>query len=222
MLSFSAALTIDACLKCFADQPPTATNAPTKQRTGIRAILAQILRIGVLVAVCGFALLSAARTRALVRNFNAPFEVYGSLPPNAAKVCVGKEWYRFPSSFFLPPNAGPLLWIRGGFEGQLPQPYGEWPDGLSRTPLRMNDRNQDEPTRYVRLDECDYVVDLDLTGQAEASVVQDTGVWQKVHCSSFLDSGNSPAFSRALHIPGFSENRNKYADYCLMQRKAVG
>lgn len=41
-------------------------------------------------------------------------------PEAQATVCVAKEWYRFPSSFFLPPNTE-LLFLRSGFEGQLPQ-----------------------------------------------------------------------------------------------------
>ncbi|XP_070296159.1 alpha-1,2-mannosyltransferase ALG9-like isoform X1 [Salvelinus sp. IW2-2015] len=37
-------------------------------------------------------------------------------------VCVGKEWYRFPSSFLLP-NNWQLQFIQSEFRGQLPQPY---------------------------------------------------------------------------------------------------
>ena len=36
----------------------------------------------------------------------------------------------------------------------------------------MNDMNADEPSRYASLNVCKYVVDLDLEGQAEKSVVQ--------------------------------------------------
>ena len=34
-------------------------------------------------------------------------------------VCVGKEWYRFGSSFFLPQHAR-LAFVRSHFKGQLP------------------------------------------------------------------------------------------------------
>ena len=52
-----------------------------------------------------------------ISGYHAPMEVYGELykassdpsvhrlaPDKNVNVCVGKEWYRFPSSFFLPSN----------------------------------------------------------------------------------------------------------------------
>ena len=36
-------------------------------------------------------------------------------------VCVGKEWYRFGSSFFLPSERVHLQFIKSGFDGLLPQ-----------------------------------------------------------------------------------------------------
>ena len=39
-------------------------------------------------------------------DYHAPLVVYGHVSrhpsPGGARVCVGKEWYRFSSSFFLP------------------------------------------------------------------------------------------------------------------------
>lgn len=43
-------------------------------------------------------------------GYHAPLDVYGELSRQAQEyniqkpvnLCVGKEWYRFPSSFFLP------------------------------------------------------------------------------------------------------------------------
>ena len=49
------------------------------------------------------------------------------------------------------PGAGPLLWLRAGFGGQLPQPFAEWPRGLSALPAHMNGRNREEPSRYSEL-----------------------------------------------------------------------
>jgi alpha-1,2-mannosyltransferase len=56
-------------------------------------------------------------------NYAAPLQVYGdlsssllALPSNAspAIVCVGKEWYRFPSSFFLPEERFRLSFVHDG------------------------------------------------------------------------------------------------------------
>ena len=35
-------------------------------------------------------------------------------------VCVGDEWYRYPSSFFLPGSAYRLQFVKSGFDGMLP------------------------------------------------------------------------------------------------------
>ena len=38
-------------------------------------------------------------------------------------VCVGDEWYRFPSSFHLPGPQYRLQFVRSGFTGLLPRPF---------------------------------------------------------------------------------------------------
>jgi alpha-1,2-mannosyltransferase len=96
-----------------------------------------------------------------------------------ARVCVGKEWYRFPTSYFLPERTreavapfpmgrghtpgGPaeLAFIRNNFTGLLPQPYLAV-DGTSAPRTGFNDENRDESDRYVDVASCDYVVDLRL------------------------------------------------------------
>ena len=47
----------------------------------------------------------------------------GQLKPaqHTTQVCVGKEWHRFPSSFFLPDNSFRLAFLRSEFRGQLPK-----------------------------------------------------------------------------------------------------
>jgi alpha-1,2-mannosyltransferase len=79
-----------------------------------------------------FLLLSLSRAVALHIGYGAPMDVYKSLNshqilsfteqfPEVAEVnvCVGKEWHRFPSSFFLPNNKSvlfaTLLHIRSTF-----------------------------------------------------------------------------------------------------------
>lgn len=100
---------------------------------------------------------------------------YGQLPTQAAvRVCVGKEWYRFPSAFFLPDSvrdglrvgraehqgAAELAFIKSAFGGQLPQPF--LPGGTNVTRTGFNDMNAEEVDRYVPLATCDYVVDFEL------------------------------------------------------------
>jgi hypothetical protein len=40
-------------------------------------------------------------------------------------VCIGDEWHRFPSSFFLPGPAYRLQFVKSGFDGLLPRPFSQ-------------------------------------------------------------------------------------------------
>ena len=78
------------------------------------------------------------------------------------RVCVGKEWHRFPNSFFLPDSKRwELHFIESEFRGQLPKQYSKVPDATRIIPLDMNDRNLEEPTRYLNKSLCHFLVDSD-------------------------------------------------------------
>ena len=66
--------------------------------------------------------------------------------------CVGREWYRFPASFYLP-STSRLGFIRSGFGGILPRGFLESESGDRRgarvIPPAMNDENREEEERYV-------------------------------------------------------------------------
>jgi alpha-1,2-mannosyltransferase len=52
------------------------------------------------------------------------FQAYTSdFGSQSVNVCVGKEWHRYPSSFFLPDNNWNLKFIKSEFSGQLPAPF---------------------------------------------------------------------------------------------------
>ncbi len=61
-------------------------------------------------------------------------------------LCLGKEWYRYPSEFFLPDQKWRLRFLKSEFKGQLPQPFG---NNTYDIPKNMNDMNREEPSRYV-------------------------------------------------------------------------
>lgn len=93
--------------------------------------------------VFGFAAVSAARVGCVVHGFGAPLALYGRLsraelsgPAGNATVCVGKEWYRFASSFFLPTAATRLRFVKSGFDGLLPQVSGAEAVGRRRSRRR--------------------------------------------------------------------------------------
>ena len=162
--------------------------------------------------VAVIAALSAARIAALILYYGAPLHVYaelgrrvegaasnpfsdatsiaGTLNPFADKaVCVGKEWYRFPSHFFLP-SPSPytnttqtfhLQYLPSSFKGLLPGHYhpsastssslhSMWFDRVESTrliPPHQNAGNREEVSRYVEIGGCDWIVDLVLEGQKE-------------------------------------------------------
>ena len=75
-----------------------------------------------------FGILSLSRVIALYENYHAPIGVWtyvANIPGtsstterNQFSVCVGKEWYRYPSSFFLPNTNWNLKYIQSEFKGR--------------------------------------------------------------------------------------------------------
>lgn len=93
-------------------------------------------------------------------GYHAPLNVYTQLSSSQVltmvqpiysdlNVCVGKEWYRFPNSFYLPTPKWHLHFVRSEFRGQLPQPYSPHNNATWVVPDHMNDMNLEEPSRYV-------------------------------------------------------------------------
>jgi hypothetical protein len=93
--------------------------------------------------------------------YSAPLNVYKPLfDPTVARpgdtVCLGKEWYRFASSFNLPQGVH-AKFIKSEFSGLLPGEFSEANIGLGLfpgtwlVPAGMNDENIEDPGKYVRL-----------------------------------------------------------------------
>ncbi|XP_050048305.2 alpha-1,2-mannosyltransferase ALG9 [Dermacentor andersoni] len=179
-------------------------------------------------------LLSVSRTVALYRNFRAPMEIYMELGPLASlgadshgsqgdivpsTLCVGKEWYRFPSSFFLPQN-WELSFIESEFRGQLPKPYASGANGTRIIPTDMNDANREEQSRYVNPTVCDYLVDTDghdvTDREPDYSSSPD---WEVITSVKFLDSKRSPVYARTFYVPFVTEQQCVYVNYYLLKRK---
>lgn len=64
-------------------------------------------------------------------------------------VCVGSEWHRFPSSFFIPDYVGQVRWIDDGFRGLLPFPFNSTLGGSSAAPPYFNNKNKASDEQYV-------------------------------------------------------------------------
>ena len=196
----------------------------------------RVHRFVVTAAITLSATLSTMRAAGQVTYFGAPLRLYGELAAELARapapagsarpspmpaplsVCTGNEWYRFPSSFFLPAGVT-LSFVRDGFRGQLPAPYASpWPDGSRLVPKHFNGLNLEEPSRYIPMERCDVLVDLlPIAGSDDASsraaLQRGLVIWRTAR---FLDAARSPAWSRALYVPWLSERRNAYAQYALL------
>lgn len=122
-------------------------------RIPVKAKFAVIIS-GVLVALN----LGLLRVVGVTTAYNAPLKVFNDLEKaNMTNpgdfVCIGKEWYRFPSSFFLPDGLR-AKFVKSEFDGLLPGEFSEskgsgpYP-GTWMIPTGMNDMNQEDPLKYV-------------------------------------------------------------------------
>jgi alpha-1,2-mannosyltransferase len=196
-------------------------------RTKRRAIAALIIA----VAVTGTSIISGARITSMVHNYGAPLQVYAKLeqvlphqpPQQQTNVCVGKEWYRFPSSFFLPEHANARLqFLKSNFDGLLPKQFAPLPQGTYVPPTHMNEDNREEPSRYVHVDDCDAIVDLELLEHQEEqhySLMVNDG-WRVAAYRWFLDAPRSnDAIGRAFYVPGRSNRVNQYKKYVVVVKE---
>nr|XP_055161670.1 alpha-1,2-mannosyltransferase ALG9 isoform X4 [Nyctereutes procyonoides] len=149
-----------------------------------------------------FGLLSFSRSVALFKGYHGPLDLYPEFYRIATdptihtvpegrpvNVCVGKEWYRFPSSFLLPDN-WQLQFITSEFRGQLPKPFAEGPLATRIVPIDMNDQNLEEPSRYIDISKCHYLVDLDTMGETprEPKYSSNREEWISLAYRPFLDA----------------------------------
>jgi alpha-1,2-mannosyltransferase len=95
----------------------------------------------------------------IVTAYSAPLRVFNALQ-NVGQtspgdtLCLGKEWYRFPSSYFLP-NGMKAKFVKSAFDGLLPGEFHEGKTGFGvwsgtwLIPLGMNDENREDMSKYV-------------------------------------------------------------------------
>ena len=187
--------------------------------------------LGIFALVSGTALLSLSRTVALISHYGAPISIYRALPAapettlssssKTINVCVGAEWHRFPSSFFLPGPTHRIQFIKSGFDGLLPRAFDDAQGGTRAAPPQLNDENKSEPDNYwTSSEKCDYAVTLrDGNGWLDGGVLGAESTWKVVATQPFLDAGQSPALTRAFYIPRLSPLKNKWLSYELLKRK---
>jgi alpha-1,2-mannosyltransferase len=169
-------------------------------------------------------LLSMSRTLALSNYYTAPLYVYSQLQhqPDVVDsvICTCGEWYRFPSSFYLPTTIRSFGFVASSFEGQLPQPFtqaGSGPFGTNE----FNNQNQPQAASYTSIDDCDYLIDLWTSDDCR----ENDSIWRPIAQGSFLDADRTTStLHRILYVPYLHEQEEiahggvQYVDYVLYQK----
>ncbi|BDD64327.1 hypothetical protein MAP00_009155 [Monascus purpureus] len=170
----------------------------------------------------------------MVTAYNAPLKVFEPLEQLEASgsLCLGKEWYRFPSSFFLPDGMR-AKFIRSEFRGLLP---GEFPEAISYlsrvestslVPPGMNDLNEEDTGKYIDISQCSFLVDsyfpASVATEREPHYVLDELHWEKVSCRKFLDASRTGLLGRLIWIPDLpiipDRFHRKWGEYCLLRKR---
>jgi alpha-1,2-mannosyltransferase len=181
--------------------------------------------------------LGMLRTIGTFTAYSAPLSVYGPLHnPGVVQpgdnVCLGKEWYRFPSSFALPCNVH-AKFIKSEFSGLLPGEFSEANVGFGLfpgtwlVPPGMNDENMEDVGKYTDIDHCTFLVDSRLPSATptalEPDYISDSSRWLKLKCMPFLDASQTHILGRLIYVPDLpfipEKFRRKWGEYCLLQRK---
>ncbi|KAF8300341.1 putative dolichyl-P-Man:GDP-Man5GlcNAc2-PP-dolichyl alpha-1,2-mannosyltransferase [Trypanosoma cruzi] len=193
----------------------------------------------ILLLLCG--VLSLSRSMAVYHFYAGPqrlmYDTYDALQRAAAHkiasqkggnnmtlsddlytVCVGREWYRFPSSFFLDTQRARVAFIKtGGFSGALPLPFRR--DDSYATcrcgAAGVNDLNQEIAEQYVSdaALECDAILDShsaydssDLKNYPQDVFAYPLVATAKPQQYRLLDVDRTPMWCRVLYYPfGISE-----------------
>ena len=116
-----------------------------------------------LVVVSAFILgtfdLGVLRIIGTMTAYSAPLSVYAPLHREGVaragdNVCLGKEWYRFPSSYHIPKGVR-AKFIKSEFSGLLPGEFSEAKTGFGifpgamLIPSGMNDENKEDLGKHV-------------------------------------------------------------------------
>lgn len=159
-----------------------------------------------------------------MKSFGNPSDEAVSSVDRYINVCYGKEWYRYPSSFFLPSSSRyRMRFIRSEFRGQLPKLFETDPasKGLETRIVHedFNDMNKEEVSRYIKPEQCHYLIDSSQmnTSEYEPDYSKDTKDWKILSTHKMLDLHNSPIIIRSFYLPFISEKQNSYTDYQLLR-----
>lgn len=176
-------------------------------------------------------LLGISRIFALHYNYHAPMDIFMELNnfKNSQQysnnqiynVCIGKDWYRYPSSFFLPNTNFRIRFLKSEFKGILPAYYSNDINATSIIHSYFNDLNQENDYMYFNYTKCHFLIDLDIgkTTELEPNYSANSKEWIIMKSLKYLDHDNSHKLLRAFYIPFLSDKFLKYGNLNLLKRK---
>jgi alpha-1,2-mannosyltransferase len=179
------------------------------------------------IAVTGA--MNLSRIFALYRNYHAPLDLLIELNRYPAEnnvpertiinVCLGKDWHRYPSSFFLPNKNWNVRFIQSEFKGLLPAPYSSGSNATYVIHDHFNDQNKEEASVYFNLNRCHFLLDLELDRETELepNYAKMKDRWKAIKSYKFLDAEKSNRFFRAFYIPYFTDKYVHYGNFSLLQ-----
>ncbi|KAK9879809.1 hypothetical protein WA026_006868 [Henosepilachna vigintioctopunctata] len=172
-----------------------------------------------------------SRMFALYRYYHAPLDLLMEVNkyPNEFKVseksnisvCIGKDWYRFPNSFFLPNTNWEIRFIKSEFDGMLPAPFSSNENATSVVHSYFNDQNIGNPDMFFDINKCHFLLDLDLGKQTVLEPIYShmTDRWKIISSYNFLNAEKSNPFFRAFYIPFLSYRYISFGNFSLLQTK---
>lgn len=178
-------------------------------------------------------LLGASRIVALYKSYHAPLDVMihfnefarSNLTNPAANynVCLGKEWYRFPGSFFLPSQNYRIRFLKSEFKGMLPNYFKETEEGSKFVDSYFNDMNKENEAIYFNETRCHFLFDYDSGRYTdlEPNYAGRKKDWEVVKTVPFLDATESHRIFRAFYIPFLSESHVVYRDFNILRRRKL-
>ncbi|RCK64972.1 Alpha-1,2-mannosyltransferase ALG9 [Candida viswanathii] len=180
------------------------------------------------VFIIGLITVSNLRIVNLVENYGAPLKTFSAVAKlehtSPVNVCMGKEWYHFPASFFLP-DSHRLRFVDCGFDGLLPADFyeeGSVFDSTTFIPPNMNNKNKFELDKVVALQECDYFVDNSQVNSIPQLIYPNLTTapgWQLMECNKILNPEGQHSFiGKLLYIPYF---KVEFMDFCLIRKEAA-
>lgn len=230
-LALNAALGIHTCLIIIGNGDPKSLvgRIPAKLKLGV-----------ISMALFSSIAIGLARVWGLYTGYHAPLSLYAPLSdPKIGgpgdTVCFGKDWYRFPSSFFLPRDMH-AKFVRSEFRGLLPGEFSEartgfgfW-SGTWLPTIGLNDRNEEDLGKYVDLRSCVFLVDTQFPARereqlppSEPDYAKDVKRWEEVKCLPFLDAQRTHFLARALWVPDWAivpeRFRRRWGRHCLLKQR---